>query len=586
MSQYVFSTPAGQGPKDFAAIGREGDLPAFLAAWDAHVTGWSRMGRIGNPWSSQYDAPRDWYFDPTETGWPQGQALGIDWTPFPNRLTTFFENDQVVKGGQLNQALSDDQLLELADHGRITLDGKTWRLWDPEPKASDLLKIPATKCPEIDWQGAWSPFSPPGPRGWLDEYCEWAITYDDDQTLRSVLFTCENPAYWLSLWRLDPTIVLALYRRYIDPAVALEDLYLRYTADTPTGKQGDPVVDPTTGHPAYDPTNKWNRGTLRIPGQQGGAMHLTSPPNTLSAEIYLAAASTILRQSATPTDPQALICCSRYGQNFRNSDPHIGAQGNAVVGGQKQRISLADPVGLYIQTPNWELFETPDGTPASAFWTVTRGSTGQGNSAQDKDSILQAVFEVPKEKGYGINDIKINGQPIRYAGQIARTFKIALRVCTLAPDATTPPNRPQPCVVPQAEARLQPWPVQLVPETLFYGLSSSDLPALLQAGTSHRFMLVVQGASQDTRADNARIQFDRAGVEARVVEYLPDASAIPGQTDGGGTQGYLLEIRVDAGATPGPIGIRALNPWEDASVSAADHPYEVGLGLVVAASGR
>lgn len=588
MSHYTYNTPALQGPKDLTDIGREDALPDLLGAWDAHLIGWTRMGIIGNPWSNQFDAPRDWYFDPTQSGWPKGDAIAIDWSPFPNRLTTFFQSDQVTHGGQLNQALSDSQLFELADHGQIALNGTTWKLWDADAKAPNILKTPATKCPDIDWQGEWVAFSPPGPRGWLDEYCEWSIAYNDSQasSIHSVMFTCENPAYWLSLWRIDPKIVLALYQRYIDPAVALDDLYLRYSADTPTGKKGEAVVDPTTGHPAYDPTNQWNRGTLRVPGKQGGAMHLTSPPNTLGAEVYLAAASSILRQSATPANPQALICCSRYGQNFRNSDPHIGAQGNAVVGGQKQCISLADPVGLYIQTPNWDLFETPDGTSASAFWKVTRGSTGQGSSANDKDSILQAVFEVPADRGYGIGDIKINGQPIRHAGQIAKTFKIALRVSAMPPDAQTPPNKPQPCVKPQVEARMQPWPVQMVPQALFYGLSASDLPGLLQPGTSNLFMLVVQGVSQDTTADNARIQFDRAGVSAQVVKYLPDASAIPGQTDGGGTQGYLLKISVDAGAQPGAIGIRALNPGEAGNASSEEHPFETGLGMVAAPSGK
>ena len=52
-------------------------------------------------------------------------------------------------------------------------------------------------------------------------------------------------------------------------------------------------------------------------------MHLTSPPNTLGAEVYLAAAATLLRNVGS-YDPQNMICCSKYGQPYRNSDPHIG----------------------------------------------------------------------------------------------------------------------------------------------------------------------------------------------------------------------------------------------------------------------
>jgi hypothetical protein len=123
---------------------------------------------------------------------------------------------------------------------------------------------------------------------------------DTNGNMRKITFTSENPAYFLAMWRIDPNAVLGLYRDYIDPNVQLQDLYLRYTADCKTGKAGDPVIDPTTGLPAYDTVNKWNAGTACTPGQFGGAMHLTSGPNTLSAEVYLAAAATIMR----PTEKQ------------------------------------------------------------------------------------------------------------------------------------------------------------------------------------------------------------------------------------------------------------------------------------------
>lgn len=61
---------------------------------------------------------------------------------------------------------------------------------------------------------------------------------------------------------------------------------------------------------------------------------------------------------------------------------------------------------------------------------------------------------------------------------------------------------------------------------------------------------------------------------------MPDASAIPGQTNAGGTQGYIMTISVAANAAPGLVTVRALNPGEADNVSAADHPWESGLALV------
>lgn len=170
-------------------------------------------------------------------------------------------------------------------------------------------------------------------------------------------------------------------------------------------------------------------------------MHLTSPPNTLGAEIYLAAAATLLREVST-YDPQSMICCSKYGQPFRNSDPHIGFNANQLVKQLGMTISLTDPVGLYIQEPNWSVYKTPDNTPAGNFCTVTRGNS--------PSQILHAVFAVPASKGYTVGDITINGQPIQWAGQIAQTFQMQLSA-TGFPGTSLPPQKTQACQQPTSD---------------------------------------------------------------------------------------------------------------------------------------
>ncbi|MFJ3483311.1 hypothetical protein ACIPL1_07975 [Pseudomonas sp. NPDC090202] len=570
-----FTSPAEQAPKDYNALGLEQELAQFETDWNNNLTGWTLSSIIGNPWSGLNDAPRSGYYNPLQTGFGNQTAV-ITWTPFPNRLIAFLTQPGSAKNPQLGgKALTNTQVLALADSGEITIDGTQVKLYDPD-NTGTLLTLPSVRCPQIDWDSKYVAFSPSGPRGWLDEYCEWSITRDSNGNMRSIMFTCENPAYYLTMWQIDPKAVLGLYQKYIDPAVQLEDLYLRYSVDQPTGKKGDPVIDPTTGRPAYDVTNKWNSGTVRVPGQYGGALHLTSGPNTLSAEVYLAAAATIQRPDASSRNSQTLICCSKYGQNFRNSDPNIGFNANELSA--SANISLTDPVGLYLQQPtNFSSWKGPQGQDVSQYWSVTRGTAGTGPNKSDQ--ILHAVFEVPASAGFSINDITINGTPITYAGVIANQMKVALAATAM--DA--PPAAQHPCVGDQTGSALQPWPVQLLPIDLFYGESPTDLPAWLAPGSSHQFVLVVQGADPSTTTATARVQFDNPGVTAQVTQFLPNASAIPGQTNSGGTQGYILTINVAANAAPGLVQVRALNPSESANPSASEHPWEAGLAIVTPA---
>jgi len=568
-----FSPPANQAQKDYQKLGLEQQQAQFDTDWSNNLAGWTEAAIIGNPWTGLYDAPRTGYFNPLISGFGDAPPAVIDWTPFPNRLITYLTQADSAKNPQLGgKPLTMDQVMQLADTGEIDINGTPLKLYDP--LGSNTLQLPSIRCPQIDWTGPYAAFTPSGPRGWLDEYCEWSITLDANGNMRSVMFTCENPAYYLTMWRIDPKAVLGLYRAYIDSAVQLEDLYLRYPVDQPTGKQGEPVIDPTTGLPAYDVTNKWNSGTARKPGQFGGALHLTSAPNTLSAEIYLAGASTIQRSDDSSENPQTLICCAKYGRNYRNSDPHIGFVANGIAYGN--RISLTDPVGLYLQQPkNFSKWKDPQGNSVSQYWQITRGTAGTGPLGSDQ--ILHAVFEVPEKAGFSINDITIDGQKITHVGVIANQMKVALSASPL--DAIKPVI--QPCVTDRSTG-LQPCPVQLLPLSLFYGLSPSDLPAWLAPSSSNQFILLVQGSDAATTAANARIQFSNPGVKAQVIEFQTNATPIAGTTDNSGTQGYIITITVAANAPPGLVQLRVLNPDEPANPSDTDHPWASALAIVPA----
>lgn len=369
-----FDPPAYQS--DFQS-GEEEKEKAFRTRWNDNMNRFTEQTLQNDPWSSTNQPRLTEYYNPLNTDIPKGiKGAVIPWTAFPNRILITYPNV-----GQRKQ-------WQYADEG------------PPDPN-----------------------YRPTGPRGWQDEYCEWSVTRNADGKITKVMFTCENREYWYTLWDIDPEIVLRLYRQLVRSQVQLEDLYLR-------DNNGQPVIDRETGRPAYDDRNQWNSTTTN------GAVHLISNPNALSAEIFLGGQATILREDSQGnpiTDKNQLINCSKYGTPNRNSDPTIGAAVNGLVRGTGEpssgvRISLANPVGLYIQEPDFSSYElpvnAPEGAQPSDYWKIIRGR--QRQAGENIDYILHAVFEVPEEQGFTVSDITINGFNIDYGSQIAQTFQIAL----------------------------------------------------------------------------------------------------------------------------------------------------------------
>jgi phosphatidylserine/phosphatidylglycerophosphate/cardiolipin synthase-like enzyme len=226
-----------------------------------------------------------------------------------------------------------------------------------------------------------------------DEYCEWSVTRDPatNKILR-VTFTCEGPEYWEFMARTNPDKVVELYRELIGPEVRREDLF--DAAGT------------------YNPRNRFNDSTSR------GVAHLIQQANTLSAEIELAGGSTVRRVigGRELTTAQELIECGRYGDPGRHSDPHIGAEVNALAR-RRADVTLQNPVGLYFHDLSVAGWEAPDGQDPKRFWRFVRGQEGFH---------VRAVYEVPAELGFTVGDIRINGRLIEFGAQIADFITIQL----------------------------------------------------------------------------------------------------------------------------------------------------------------
>src|SRR5262249_14997432 len=157
--------------------------------------------------------------------------------------------------------------------------------------------------------------------------------------------------------------------------------------------------------------NHWNTAD--------GAMHLTEPANNLFAEVQLAADATVRRKDNAGveiTSAIPLTRCAQFGDEGRNSDPAIGAGVNGFVR-QGRMVTLANPVGLYIDPLDDSGFHLPDGSAATGWFRILRGVKGR---------TLRAVFEPPAGSAFTVSDVTIGGVPIQFGGQIAQKITMKL----------------------------------------------------------------------------------------------------------------------------------------------------------------
>ncbi|MFN0217126.1 MAG: hypothetical protein ACKVT2_22950 [Saprospiraceae bacterium] len=499
----------------------------LIELWNVNLNGFIAQGVNGDPWNATNQAGITNYFNPSQVS-PQNAAIAeIIWGAWPGRIGFYYDT------------------LPLADQLSISDRGLMANGSQPPP-------IPKNPCTLND--GQTRVFGPYGPRGFQDEYSEWSVQRDKDGVITRVDFTCENPEYWNSLWDIDPNKVLQIYQQTLDYAtITMDDLVLK-------DPSGNPVKDPSTGRNVYNPLNKWNNGS-------GGAMHLTSTPNTLQTEIGLATSSTLQRVSGN-ADENALICCGQFGQNFRNSDPHIGGSVNRVVEAGFQ-VTLTNPPGLYIQMPNFSQYEYNNKpAPAEKFWTIVRGKKTLVNEYGDTlpgNYILHARFEVPKEYGYRVGDMTIADSLIKWGGQIARTYNMQI-VASAIKMAAGPIKK---CG--GIPANPTPDPQQLFHQNVFDAMLAHKVPNpmnqpmnLLSNSTfiapklvpgSSGVPMVLTTDTIDLSKGAPIISFDDPAITAKFLRSADVYYAIPGNSYPGPSIALYIEVTVGNAAKPGTHGV-------------------------------
>jgi hypothetical protein len=576
-----FTTPAGivDFPDDPAK------QAALSALWSQRVSGFTDQAILGNSWQSQYADHQDFYVNPLNTDIPEDAAVAnINWAGIPRRITYYFPEYTLLDARSL------------ANTG-LQCDGVT-----------TFGEIPHSTCPGGDPTPI--PFGPYGPRGWQDEYCEWSTTYDDtakpvqDRKVLRIDFVCENPEYWNTLWAIDPQRVVDLYNsilnypeeakeedKNVHKVITMDDLILRSPATML------PVIDPFTGKPAYNPLNNFNRGPEASP-TFGGAIHLTATPNTLQTELGLAAGATVQRQpnsSGDNANTDWLICCSQYGQPHRNSDPHIGQEVNLVVA-NSLRVSLANPPGLYLQTPVWPSDAwvrfpkaAPPGAKLQDYFRVVRGAEqmdGPGGKPIASNFYLHCVLEVPKSQRFCVSDIEITatdpstGQgdwyPITGGAQIAEMMKVQINAVAF-PSETAPPQLP--CVV-SLDVGV-PQPLQLLYAHVWDASNATAIPNVVNMPMTlaSNTVIVPPRAKPGQTVDLAlTYSYGNSGYQPVITFACPDGSdcpdvkvvsigtpqtvtyAVPGNSYPSPCSVVRFKVQVSAQAKPEVLGLRLLAP--------------------------
>jgi hypothetical protein len=149
----------------------------------------------------------------------------------------------------------------------------------------------------------------------------------------------------------------------------------------------------------------------------------------LIGEIELASDASIVRKNRAGrllVEPEALVCCARFGNPNRNSDPTIGEAVN-VAARLGAFVTLKDPVGLYMDHIDLSGWECRDKKSVADCIHIVRGTPGM---------IERLVIEVPRNRGLTVSDITIGGESIEYGGQIAEC--ITVKLVGIANLTTTP----------------------------------------------------------------------------------------------------------------------------------------------------
>lgn len=404
---------------DFGNTPEENDLrQTFIKIWNDETKYMGEYAKA-DPRFPNYVDPR---IDPPTTG-----AVPVPWNGFPKLLSRWFDDEASANGREEAEAAAD-----------VLVPKWSWLQPDGKGGLSVFSCAPHQVAYYASVLGAHVPqiarprrfVNPDGTLGaelveeyrQQDEYLEWFAKRDVQGRLVELHFTAEPPDYWHALAEVSKEKVLALYKKILGHSVPADEVF--YAANVATAAidtQGQVSWFVTSDKGKYNPLNVWTT--------RKGIIHLTHWANTLGAEVNLAKqASAVLQCDSLPQPPLSQptaevrrIACGNYGGINRSSDPLIGLGVGDHVG-DGARITLTDPVGLYILKCNLDGLVNPDGKAiGSAVRTVARGDD---HVAEPR--MLRIELKAPVGVDYVLGDCSIDARRLERGGQVARQTTMGL----------------------------------------------------------------------------------------------------------------------------------------------------------------
>ena len=417
----MFNPPANEDDlSDFPQLKAE-----FIELWNSTEDDGS-MGRYVSNAASR--SPN--YVDPRIEA-PVGDPVKIPWNGFPKLLSRWFDDEN-----------SDEKKEDAEKVAEILTPILSWVLPVPDGAGGQRLQLFSSEAHRVPFFISRRPEvaevaqplrrildddslgdEVPRFRRQQDEYLEWHPTLDDEGRLVKLTFTAEPPDYWLALAQVAPDRVVDLYKEYVDSSITKNDLFHQHDlAAFGKGLDGQLQWFNIGGKGSYDELNEWT--TTK------GIMHLTHRANTLGAEVNLASDASLVfasdnapapvGQDAPPPEIRR-IACGEYGGINRSSDPLIG-QGVAGAVKSGARITLTDPVGLYIANVNLNLLTGPENQPVGNMARdVIRGEDDPFDPR-----ILRFEVRLPDDSEFRLDECTFEGRTLKRGGQIARQTTVHL----------------------------------------------------------------------------------------------------------------------------------------------------------------
>lgn len=344
--------------------------------WHDEVTG--VLAFVRDPESYELASPLLYDQLADDSGVPDGQPQGIPWNGFPLRLTRWF-----AEHNPQEQELLANRAAEV------------------------ILRLPVFGLYRRNAAGALIPLALPFRV--QDEYCEWHVERDGEK-IRRISFTCEPPEYWEFLAKRDFALVHRLYKELLhNPNIPANDLKWQHDVYNREGKLRYRAGD-------YNPHNAWNT--------EKGAIHLTHPANSLFAEVVLASDGTlgwpVEPDAHGNVDEQQLMCCAGRGGINRSSDPLI-LRGVFNFARNGLSVALANPIGLYMSPFSLSGLLDPDEN-----LVIDNSNAPFVRQSADGTRILRAEIAPPAGAAYSLDACTIDGNPLRFGGQISRLITMRL----------------------------------------------------------------------------------------------------------------------------------------------------------------